>query len=367
MTTPPDADDVPETPEPAPAQGWAPPDAPLTDLPPAAPAAVPPAVPYGSGPTRRRTNRFAIAALVTGLLGLAVIAIGFAITALVQTGRRGEKGKGLAIGALAASTAWIIALTTVAATFAAQGSHGGAATAGGNGKPRVSTLQVGDCFDEFEEDLNSIYVNVTSCIGPHEGEIGAAIPMPIRPYPGDTALLAEATKQCRDHTQYLMANRYSAHLELHIDRPRRKEWEHGDRLVTCVLRYTGKEELSATLGSEHWGPKAYGALAPGDCIKKWRFNATISVVACTEKHEEEVYAAFDLSGGDSYPPLRALEAKVARGCAEQAHEVFGSDPPKHVLPDVSFPSEESWGYGDRLVICMFKGAGGPLRHSVMPG
>ncbi|TDD89818.1 hypothetical protein [Actinomadura rubrisoli] len=53
----------------------------------------------------RRTNRFAIAALVTGLLGLLLLVIGFAIAAFVQSGRRNEKGRGLAIAGLAASAA----------------------------------------------------------------------------------------------------------------------------------------------------------------------------------------------------------------------------------------------------------------------
>jgi hypothetical protein len=329
-------------------------------------------MPYAFGPpvepARRRTNRLAIVALVTGLVGLVVVAIGFSVAAFVQTGRRGEKGKGLAAGGLAASAAWVAAIVTVSITLAVQSTHDDtvtAAPAAGNGKPRVNTLQVGDCFDEFQEDLNSIYVNVTSCTGPHEGEIGAALPMPARPYPGDVTLVADATKACKDNTKYLIANPFGDHLELHVDRPRRKEWEHGDRLVTCVLRYTGKRELSGTLGSLHWGPRSYLMLEAGDCIKKWA-KGDLPVVSCTEKHEEEVYATYDLSDGP-YPGLRPLQARAAKGCGKRAKKLFKSELPRHVFPDFAYPSKEGWKYGDRRIICMFYGIGGPLTHSVMPG
>lgn len=56
-----------------------------------------------------RTSRLAIAALVTGLLGLVPVATGLAIGALVRTGRRGERGRGLAVGGLVASAAWVVA------------------------------------------------------------------------------------------------------------------------------------------------------------------------------------------------------------------------------------------------------------------
>ncbi|WP_346045995.1 DUF4190 domain-containing protein [Actinomadura chokoriensis] len=69
----------------------------------------PGAEPTGAEPpaaVRRPTNRFAVVALVTGLVGMVVFAVGFAVAALVQTGRRGEKGRGLAIGGIAASLVW---------------------------------------------------------------------------------------------------------------------------------------------------------------------------------------------------------------------------------------------------------------------
>ncbi|MCP9971384.1 hypothetical protein [Actinomadura madurae] len=48
-------------------------------------------------------------ALVTALIGLVLLGIGFGVAALVQTGRRGEKGRALAITALAASVVWLAA------------------------------------------------------------------------------------------------------------------------------------------------------------------------------------------------------------------------------------------------------------------
>ncbi|MDL4818022.1 DUF4190 domain-containing protein [Actinomadura opuntiae] len=355
VTTPPDADHVPETP----AEAWAPPVGP-----PHSPGFAPP--PPAPGP--RRTNRLAIAALVTGFLGLVVFAIGFAIAALVQAGRRNEKGRGLAIGALAASTAWIIALATVAVVVPARHSHHGGATAAPdvrNGKPRVTTLQIGDCFDAFEEDINRIYANPVSCTGQHEGEIGAAITMPGSAYRGDAALMAEATRLCGQQTHYLMKNRFANDIEMHVDRPRRDAWEHGEHHVTCVLRYTGKEKLMGTLGSLTWGPRYYTQLVAGDCVREWS-KTRLETVDCSKPHEIQVYSVYDLHG-NNYPSTRAAEDGILRDCAERAVKLFGTHPLRSLMPGYGFPSKHGWTIGERRIVCTFTAAHGRLRHSVMPG
>src|SRR6185295_6684857 len=56
----------------------------------------------------------AVPALVTGVLGFlgitAVLGLVFGITALVRIHRTGERGRGLAIGGIAASVVWITVL-----------------------------------------------------------------------------------------------------------------------------------------------------------------------------------------------------------------------------------------------------------------
>ncbi|GAA2155611.1 septum formation family protein [Actinomadura napierensis] len=377
MSTP----DSPETaPMPPDANVWAPPDAPFAEpaqplRPAESPQAPAPlgrpvhAPPFFSAPAPRRTNRFAIVALVTGLVGLVVFAIGFAIAALVQAGRRNEKGRGLAIGALAASAAWIIALTTTAVVVTTSTHHSDDPVADPefkNGKPGIAGLYIGDCFTGFEEDLNRTYVTMTPCTKPHQGEIGGKVTMPASSYPGDGALVAEATKKCKEQTRHLMNSRFAAHLEFRLDRPRRAAWEHGDRDVTCVLLYTGDERLVDSLSHLTWGLRYSVDLIVGDCIDKWDDDG-VRTVDCAKAHKYQLYATYELRG-ETYPGVNAVRKKAAEGCIVRAAKLFGADPPNGVMPVQTTPSKDDWVEGEqRRVLCLFEAVGGPLRRSVMPG
>jgi hypothetical protein len=367
VTTPPDADDVQDTPEePSAAAAWTPPGT-GTAAPPSpehAAAFAPPAP--GPAPAPRRTNRFAIVALLSGIFGLVVFAIGFAIAAFVQAGRRGEKGKGLAAGGLAASAAWITAAVLVLATGVLESGIGDAPQSKG-GKPRVTALLAGDCFTDLQDDRTSVYVTKTPCTRPHEGEIGAVVTLADAPYPGDATLLTEATKECRDKAGFLLKSRYSGHLELHIDRPRRAAWVKGHHDVICVLRYTGSEKLTSTLASALQGNLQWTTqLRPGDCIKKWSAADKQPLVECTEPHEYELFAVFTLQGNE-YPGEKAIERKADEGCATRAKRLWHGKPPSSADPAFWGPTRDGWeSQGSRLVYCMVTGRGGPLKKSVVP-
>lgn len=64
----------------------------------------------GLPPTRayRETNGLAIASLILGILAIVPVAIVLGIIALVQIGRRGDSGKGLAIAGIAISCTWVV-------------------------------------------------------------------------------------------------------------------------------------------------------------------------------------------------------------------------------------------------------------------
>jgi hypothetical protein len=98
-----------------------------------------------SQPDRGRTNRWAVAAVITGTVGLSVPAIGLAVAALVQTGRRGGKGRGLAVAALVMSGAWLTAAAVLLSVTAGNGEDRAPETGG----PRASALSAEDCFIGF--------------------------------------------------------------------------------------------------------------------------------------------------------------------------------------------------------------------------
>lgn len=57
-------------------------------------------------PYQRRTNGFAVASLILGILGVVILSVIFGCVALSQIRRRGDDGSGLAIAGLVLSGVW---------------------------------------------------------------------------------------------------------------------------------------------------------------------------------------------------------------------------------------------------------------------
>ncbi|MEU8307368.1 septum formation family protein [Actinomadura sp. NPDC048955] len=361
MTTPPPSDDVPNDPAPSPA--WAPPDA---AEPPALPSAPAPAPPLPA-PAPRRTNRFAVIALVTGLLGLIPFAVGFVIAALVQTTRRDERGKGLAIGGLAASLAWAAAVALALALLPLDTSGPSARK---DGKVAVTDMRPGECFGEFEETATGMYARRSLCTTRHQGEVGAEGQLPDTPYPGEKEMTDRARTVCRERTEFLDRSRYGPDLTLYVAPPDQEAWADGKRVATCVMVYKGSGLLPAPLHQTMETTTRYTPeLAPGDCIKKWDAHGDQPLIACTEEHEFEVLGVYTLQG-DDYPGDERMEKGVLERCGKIFRKAWGAKPPADVLDstDINFiaPDGTNWEAGERLVFCLIEGRHGPLKRSVVP-
>lgn len=324
------------------------------------PGAEPPAA------VRRRTNRLAVVALITGLVGMVVFAIGFAVAALVQTGRRGEKGKGLAIGGLAASLAWAAAIATVVAV--GPPSLGGASGPGAraDGKVAVTSMRPGDCFSDFEETADGIFVKPLPCATPHQGELSAETELMDIPYPGAREASDRAWTQCRQRTEFLERSRYGKDLELRVAPPDEDAWNSGDRTARCVMRYTGSGLLPAALDQTIETKTQYTSeISPGDCIKEWDDYGDQPLISCAKEHEYEVLG-FHTLRGDEYPGDEKVEKRAFDACDDLARKAWGEDPPSDI--DIAFagPDRARWEQGMRLVICLVTGLDGPLKRSVVP-
>ncbi|MFB4308070.1 septum formation family protein [Actinomadura sp. GTD37] len=359
MTTPDD-----ESPnETAPA--WVAPDAPAEPPPDAPPAMGPPLTePPIAGP--RRTNRFAVVALVAGLLGMVVFAVGFAIAAFVQAGRRGERGKGLAAGGLAASVVWVAA---VAAAVTVGPLPPGSAEPGAreDGKVAVTTLRPGTCFSEFEETPDGMFVRPLPCATPHRGEISGETELPDVPYPGEREASDRAWTACRDLTGFLERSRYGKDLELRVAPPDEDAWKDGKRTARCLMSYTGSGRLQAPLDQTMETKTQYTTeLAPGDCVEKWSDNGDQPLIPCTKEHEYEVLASFTMHG-DEYPGDKGMEKKVLARCVGFARKAWGARPPSEIA-DLAYaaPDKGGWEGGNRLAFCLVTGVNGPLKRSVVP-
>lgn len=333
MTTPPSPDDDPAAPEPPPA--WALPDtrAPAADAPAAPPDETSPAddpepsPTAGERPDRARTNGLAIAALVTGAVGLVLFAIAFAVAALVQIRRRGGGGRGLALGGLGASAAWLAAAAIIAALFGDSLFSAGEAEADPrqrDGYVLSSTLKVGECFTAQTHDSADPNVYPSPCASPHNGEVVARATLPAGPFPGAPRLAAQAAALCEERTPDNVKKIVDDDFDARTELPKRKDWESGKRTVTCTLVYVGEDKsLTAPLSRAVITPRHEAMFEQGDCLEKWDESMTPPVVDCDLPHQFQVLATYKLQGKE-YPGRKKLEKTASEGCERRAADIWGA-------------------------------------------
>ena len=119
-------------------------------------------------------------------------------------------------------------------------------------------------------------------------------------------------------------------------------------VTTAATRDTGG---SVTEG----GSISATALQVGDCVNGLRNSTNLSSlpgVPCTQPHEGEVFAVFDLPAGD-YPGSAAVDDQVSRECNDR---LTAYSPSAGSDPDVGlfsvYPLEQNWSRGDRQVVCL---------------
>lgn len=212
-----------------------------------------PAVPESTaepaaGPAPPKLSGLAVAALVTGLIGcVSFLGLVLGIAALLRIRRTGERGRGLAIGGIAAFAAW----TAVTAIGVATGTLSfWAATPDAEGRGpldrayRIPT-QVGQCLTLAGEGIDADTV-LTRCEEPHNAQILHSFQLEPGPYPGDEAVQQRATAGCRSAKGRLRTPLPTPPptLTLAMTYADGRDWERGNRLVVCYVRaaegtYTG--------------------------------------------------------------------------------------------------------------------------------
>ncbi|MFB4304097.1 septum formation family protein [Actinomadura sp. NTSP31] len=332
---------------------------------------MPPAAP-------RRTNRLAIAALVTGLLGLVVLAVGFGIAALVQIGRRGDKGRGLAVVGLVAAVAWtcagVVVYKTILSPFLSVKRDAAGHIVEG-GKIFARDLRIGDCFTgPAREDART--VSAMPCTVPHDAEAVAAVTLPDRPsFPGDAWINATSKRLCEARYGALVKSRYRENLKSYFLKPRRDGWDGGARKVTCVLRLTGGNALTSPLATTvERGTKLYQELSVRDCIKGSPENSDLLyITACNLAHTYQVYGKIDVvrlfvkRKSKAYPGTGPVEKQVARYCQNRGTTVFTAHPTKFpVQGGYLYPRKQQWDAGIKVAFCIVKRTSGSLNRSVVP-
>ncbi len=96
------------------------------------------------------------------------------------------------------------------------------------------------------------------------------------------------------------------------------------------------------------------SLEVGDCMDDFGTADDISsvpIVDCNEKHDAEVYAVEDIPEG-SYPGADAVSDAADEICLAAWEDFVGISYEESLLNYAALtPSEDSWGLGDREVVC----------------
>jgi len=223
---------------------WSAPAAPPTYGPPApydpqAPFAAPP--PYGSAtpPPASGTNGFAIAGFVLSLPGMVPLAVIFSIIGLVKARSAHQKGKGLAIAGLVISAVWVlVAVLGVAAFLSGRADRDASGAVVKPGTVDVLSLRVGDCVQlPSDSTFDTTKLPAVPCSQLHDGEVYVVGSLGLTgSYPGEAAVTQAAQGVCGAAFEPFVGTSYDqSSIDVTYLFPRQREWQLGDRGVTCIL------------------------------------------------------------------------------------------------------------------------------------
>ncbi|WP_405887829.1 DUF4190 domain-containing protein [Streptomyces sp. NBC_01136] len=197
-------------------------------------------------------NGLAIAALVLGVLCfLPAVGLVLGIVALAQIRKRGERGKGLAVGGMVMSSLGIALFALALATGGARDFWDGFKDGAGDSAGTAFTLKKGDCFDAPGGSLEGLAYDVDKvpCAGRHDAEVFADFKMSGGSYPGDSKVVDAADSKC-----YALQDAYAMdawavpdNVDVYYFTPTRDSWSGGDRSITCMFGNT--DEKSGLKGS----------------------------------------------------------------------------------------------------------------------
>ncbi|WP_131741120.1 septum formation family protein [Actinomadura roseirufa] len=333
----------------------------------------PPTAQAPAGPPRaRRTNRLAVIALITGLLGLFMIAVGCALAALPRTGRHGDRGRGLAVAGLAAGLAWAVALAAVVAVAVTSADGGGAVPAGVQPYPKV-----GQCFD-FPNGRLMTDTRIVPCDRPHEAELILTFDVPDTLWPGSDILVATGRPGCWKRLLERFRTRSPVEGgEVVALLPQRAGWPR-DRAVRCAATAPQAVQMTGRVNALGKRLRMWDELNPSDCFDLPPDERLPSVryQDCARPHDAQVLGGLTMSAY-SGTEEKVLRTRAAGRCASRWAGRLARHPARGrftlraaVLPLVSLedgsppvPGAE----GDRLVVCHIRATGpGRLTTSVAP-
>jgi hypothetical protein len=220
--------------------------------------------PYGPPPgaPQAPTDGVSIGALVTGILGMALIPVGLGIAGIVRTSGGKRRGKGLAIAGLVLGALSTIAWGVfVAALLYVTTNEDALSEAVGESFQEGFTealeeqtgtdLAVGDCFEPPADLSGGDPLQAVDCATPHTAEAFAVFDLSDGDFPGLEAVAAEAETRCVEEFEpYVGVSYDESSLGVVYFHPTEVSWTLGDRKVICGAEsYTGTPLTQSVAGS----------------------------------------------------------------------------------------------------------------------
>ncbi|BCJ46145.1 hypothetical protein GCM10010168_50940 [Actinoplanes ianthinogenes] len=223
------------------------------------PPPIHPAYPmYGPAP-KREINNAAIAALFFAAIGALPLGVILGFVALSQIAKRGERGRGLAIGALSVASLYLlIGVTAILVDDDDDGDEPPAAgrppaatatapvrtgSTSGPGRRDVEDLQLGDCLSYVDPDGSAESFTVELCSQSHGGEVYDIWTFPAGAYPGDTEADETAGDRCGKDLKRYAVGKFANARVLYVY-PTRASWDFDRRVVCIAVPPTGEWEGS---------------------------------------------------------------------------------------------------------------------------
>lgn len=199
----------------------------------------------GWQPPRPPTDGFAIASLVTAVVGLGLVGVGLGIAALARIRRKGTRGRGLAIAGIAlgtVSTLVVVGLSTLAVS-AFLGTRPLPSDVAEAREVHARQLVTGNCLDPLPEDGEIDDVRVVPCADPHAARVISQYAFdPDALWPGQAAADRRVATACQ-----LSAAETGAGLVPVTWAPTEESWDAGDRTGLCLIHRADGAPLTTPL------------------------------------------------------------------------------------------------------------------------
>jgi hypothetical protein len=194
-------------------------------------------------PARRRLDRYAVAAFAVSLPGLVPLAVVLALVAFPRIRKSRAGGRRLALGALAISCCWLIAIG-VAVALDLYGER----QAGIGRTVAIAEVHVRQCFDADLDGDSLRVVRIADCAVPHSGEAYAKVRATL------TGLTAEqkstlATQQCATAFHAFVGKPYER-SELDMYYVVLEDRAVADGNVLCLVGTAGEKLSGSVRGSQ---------------------------------------------------------------------------------------------------------------------